>query len=129
MSSIGNVKKIMKQEHFNANKGGSAVTFFMKKHPEIMDIVRNFMMKFPCFEKESEVLSWLQNGLKICKCLNCGKRLTYTNSRKGRPVACSKECSKSEVCRKRKNTLRIQKIVENHGSNVNPFSTKEVKQK
>ena len=119
----------MEQEHFNANKGGSVITFFMKKYPEIMDVVRNFMMKFPCFEKESEVLSWLQNGLKIRKCLNCGKRLTYTNTRKGRSVACSKECSKSEVCRKRKNELRIQKIVENHGSNINPFSTKEVKQK
>ena len=126
---MGNIKRIMKQEHFNANKGGSAITYFMKKHPEIMKTVKDFMVKFPCFEKESEVLSWLQNGLKIRKCLNCGKRLTYTNTRKGRSVACSKECSKSEVCRKRKNELRIQKIIENHGSNINPFSTEKVKQK
>lgn len=129
MSSIGKIKRIIIKENFNANKGGSAISTFMKKHPEIKKYLTEFIQKFPCFEKETEVLAWLKNGMKIRKCINCGKRLTYRNTQKGRSVACSKECSKSEVCRKRKNELRIQKIIENHGENINPFAREDVKDK
>lgn len=129
MSSIGQIKKTIIKECFNANKGGSAITSFMKKHPEIKEYLKTFIQKFPCFEKESEVLAWLKNGMKIRKCLNCGKRLTYRNTQKGSSVSCSIECSKSEICRKRKNELRIKKIIENHGENVNPFSKEDVKEK
>lgn len=129
MSSIGQIKKTIIKEGFNANKGGSAITSFMKKHPEIKEYLKTFIHKFPCFEKESEVLAWLKNGMKIRKCLNCSKRLTYRNTQKGSSVACSIECSKSEICRKRKNELRIKKIIENHGENVNPFSKEDVKEK
>ena len=111
MSSIGQIKKTIIKEGFNANKGGSAITSFMKKHPEIKEYLKTFIQKFPCFEKESEVLAWLKNGMKIRKCLNCGKRLTYRNTQKGSSVACSIECSKSEICRKRKNTkIKFRKM-------------------
>lgn len=35
MSSIGKIKRIIINENFNANKGGSAISVFVKKHPEI----------------------------------------------------------------------------------------------
>ena len=130
MSKINDIRKTMKKENFNANKGGSAISSFLKRHPEIVSYIENnFMKKFPCFEKTSEVLSWIQNKLKIRKCLNCGKRLTYTNSRKGGSVACSKECSKSEICRKHKNDSRIKSIVDKCGEYINPFQTNAVKEK
>ena len=130
MSTLYKIKMVMKAEKFNANKGGSAISYFMKRHPEIVSYLRDdFMKRFPCFEKESEVLSWIQNGLKIKRCLNCGKRLTYTNSRKGGSVACSKECSKSEICRKHKSDNRVKSIVEKCGEYVNPFQMDWVKEK
>ena len=127
MSTLSDIKKVMKKESFNANKGGSAITYFLKRHPEIIKFLDAFMIQFPCFEKHSEVLSWLQNKMKIVKCLNCGKRLTYTNSRKGGSVSCSKECSKSEICRKHKNSLRLASMEAN--GKVNPFATEAVKAK
>lgn len=130
MSAIYKIKLVMEKEKFNANKGGLAISYFMKRHPEIVSYLRDdFMKKFPCFEKESEVLSWIQNKLRIKKCLNCGKRLTYTNSRKGSSVACSKECSKSEICRKHKNESRVKAIVDKCGEYINPFQMDYVKEK
>lgn len=128
MSTLTNIKKIMKAEHFNANKGGSAITYFLKRHPEICVFLDDFLIKFPSFQKYSEVLSWLQNNLKIVKCLNCKKRLTYTQSRKG-VVSCSLECSKSKICREHKNIARINKMILNGTNLVNPFAREEVKQK
>ena len=118
----------MLKERLNANKGGSAITFFLKRHPEITKFLDTFILHFTCFEKHSEVLSWLQNNIKIKKCLNCGKRLTYTNSRKGSSVACSKECSKSKICREHKNFTRL-KSMEANGNSTNPFAREDVKLK
>lgn len=128
MSTLSNIKKIMKAEKFNPNKGGSAITYFLKRHSEFCLFLDKFLALFPCFEKYSEVLSWLQNDLKIAKCLNCKKRLTYTQSRKG-VISCSKECTKSKICREHKNDARLAKMIVNGTNMVNPFAREDIKQK
>ena len=65
MSTLSNIKNIMKAEKFNPNKGGSAITYFLKRHSEFCIFLDKFLAVFPYFEKYSEVLSWLQNDLKI----------------------------------------------------------------
>lgn len=126
MSILTNIKKVMKAEKFTTTNGGSVISAFLKKHPEFQKFIDNFIIKFSCFEKSSDVLSWLSRDIKITKCLNCGKRLTYRNTCKGR-ISCSKSCGKSKICREHKNKSRLA-TMEKLGK-VNPFSTSECKAK
>ena len=106
MSSFTNIKKLMKAEKFSSANGGSAISSFLKRHPDVARQVDEIMLRFPFFEKSSEVLAWLSRGVKITKCLSCGKRLTYRNTVKGR-ISCSKSCGKMKVCREHKNQARL----------------------
>lgn len=126
MSTLTNIKKIMKVENFTTANGGSAISAFLKKHPEFQKFIDNFILRFPIFEKRSDVLSWLSRNIKISKCLNCGKRLTYRNTCKG-SISCSKSCAKSKICREHKNQSRLE-TMEKLGK-VNPFATEECKTK
>ena len=126
MSTLTNIKSIMKAENFTTNNGGSVVSAFLKKHVEFKEFINNFILKFPIFEKPSDVLSWLSRDIKIAKCLNCGKRLTFKNSCKGH-ISCSKSCSKSKTCKEHKNQSRLA-TMEKLGK-INPFNTNECKAK
>ena len=106
MSSFINIKKLMKAEKFSSANGGSAISSFLKRHPDVARQVDEIMLRFPFFEKSSEVLAWLSRGVKITKCLSCGKRLTYRNTVKGR-ISCSKSSGKMKVCREHKNQARL----------------------
>jgi hypothetical protein len=110
----------MKKEKVNALLGGKVVSSFLKRHQEIVPILENFIIKFPCFKKVTEVLAWLQNGVKIKKCIVCGKRIDYQNSKREKALFCSMACRKTE----KGNEIWKSKI-----TTENPFSREDVKEK
>lgn len=118
------IKKLIKDEKLNANKGGCAITYFLKRHKDVNDFLSKFIERYTCFEKVSDVLAWLKSGLKIKKCLNCGKRLSYRSTKKGN-LYCSLTCSTSQTGK----IIKSQKIKESLNGKPNPFQLEEVKKK
>ena len=120
MSSIGQIKNLMKKERVNALLGGKVVSSFLKRHPEIVPVLESFIQKFQCFKKTTEILAWLQNDVKIKKCVICGKRIDYQKGKRDEALFCSMSCRKTE----KGNNIWKSKI-----SSDNPFSREEVKEK
>lgn len=130
MSSISKIKNLMKKERVNASLGGKVVSSFLKKHPEIISTLENFIQKFPCFKKTTEVLSWLYSGLKIKKCVVCGTRIDYNKGKRDESLFCSMKCRKS----KEGNDIWKEKlkssITQKYGKDItNVFQRKDVKEK
>lgn len=110
----------MKKENTNALLGGKVVSSFLKRHPEVYHSLIKFIHNFPCFKKPTEVLSWLQNGVKIKKCAVCGKRIDYQKGKRNESLFCSMNCRKTE----RGNEIWKSKI-----QTENPFTRTDVKEK
>lgn len=120
MSSIGTIKNLMRKERVNALLGGKVISSFLKRHPEIVPVLNNFVQKFPCFKKTTEVLAWLQNDVKIKKCVICGKRIDYQKGKRHEALFCSMDCRKTE----KGNEIWKSKITSD-----NPFTREDVKEK
>lgn len=120
MSSIGQIKNLMRKEKVNALLGGKVISSFLKRHSEIVPILDSFIIKFPCFKKITEVLAWLQNDIKIKKCVVCGKRIDYQKGKRDEALFCSMFCRKTE----KGNEIWKSKI-----TSENPFSREEIKEK
>lgn len=120
MSSIGQIKNLMRKEKVNALLGGKVISSFLKRHSEIVPILDDFIVKFPCFKKVTEVLAWLQNDIKIKKCVVCGKRIDYQKGKRDEALFCSMSCRKTE----KGNEIWKSKI-----TSENPFSRDEIKEK
>lgn len=120
MSKIGNIKKIMKKENVNASLGGKVVSSFLKRHPEIVSELENFINHFPCFKKITEVLAWLQNNIKIKKCVICGNRIDYQKGKRDESLFCSMKCRKSP---------KGNEIWKSTIKSDNPFTREEIKEK
>lgn len=131
MSKLNDINKLMKKEKVNPIRGGIGIIYFLRRHPEINEYLQNFIIKFPCFEKVGEVLAWIQNDVKIKKCPNCKKRLTYNRSKSSHTVSCgNKSCSSSDICRKHRNETLKRTMENKFGEGItNVFQLEEVKQK
>ena len=120
MSLISNIKKLMKKENVNASLGGKVVSSFLKRHPEIIPVLDNFIIKFPCFKKTTEVLAWLYTGIKIKKCVVCGNRIDYQKGKRDESLFCSMKCRKSQ---------KGNEIWKSTIKSDNPFTREDVKEK
>ena len=85
----------MRKEKVNALLSGKVVSSFLKIHSEIVSVLENFIVKFPCFKKITEVLVWLQNGVKIKKWVVCGKRIDYQKGKRDEALFCFKKIKTS----------------------------------
>lgn len=120
----------MKKEKVNAIHGGNSVTSFLKRHSEYIAYLENFITKFPSFKKITEVLAWLQNGVRIKKCIICGKRISYTNSKNSSSLYCSRKCRFNETAVKKAHEKLTKSLQEKYGENVtNIFQVQSVKDK
>ena len=117
---MGKIKNLMRKEKVNASLGGKVISSFLKRHPEIVPVLDGFILKFPCFKKTTEVLAWLQNDVKIKKCIVCGKRIDYQKGKRDEALFCSMSCRKTE----KGNEIWKSKVLSD-----NPFSREDVKEK
>lgn len=110
----------MRKEKVNASLGGKVISSFLKRHPDLEHFLEQFIIKFPCFKKTTEVLAWLQNDVKIKKCVICGRRIDYQKGKRDEALFCSMRCRKT----KSGNEIWKSKI-----TSTNPFMREDVKQK
>lgn len=120
MSLLYKVNKLLKKEKVSALLGGKVVSSFLKRHPEIISPLEDFIQKFPCFTKITQVIAWLQNDVEIKKCKVCGKRIDYEKGKRDKSLFCSMACRKSE----KGNEIWKSKI-----KSTNPFSREDIKEK
>jgi hypothetical protein len=130
MSTINGIRKLMIKEKVNASLGGKVVSSFIKRHPEIIPTLENFIQKFPCFKKTTEVLSWLYSGLKIKKCIVCGTRIDYNKGKRNESLFCSMKCRKSKEGNEIWKEKLESSLKKKYGEGVtNVFQREDVKEK
>ena len=130
MSKINNIKKLMQKEKVNASLGGRVVSSFLKRHPEIIKDLENFIERFPCFKKITEVLAWLYTGLEIKKCIVCGTRIDYNKGKRDESLFCSMKCRKSKEGNDVWKEKLKSSIEKKYGEGViNVFQREDVKEK
>lgn len=130
MSKVNKIKKLMKKEKVNASLGGKVVASFLKRHPEIISDLEDFIIKFPCFKKITEVLAWLYTGLKIKKCVVCGNRIDYNKGKREESLFCSMKCRKSTEGNGIWKEKQLASLEKKYGKGItNVFQQEDIKEK
>lgn len=141
--SYNNKEKRMKKRQViisyfeGRNLNPNTIRNFLIKNPEIKELCTKIVQRFPEYENELRLIKCIVLGIKLRKCIICGKTLTYKSSING-ALYCSYKCSsqansekwkrlsdeeKANIFKKRENTY-----LERFGT-THPMKNENVKQK
>ena len=92
------------------NLNPNTIRNFLIKHPEIKNLCTKIIQRYPEYQNEIRLIKCIVLGIKLRRCIVCGKTLTYKSSISG-ISCCSYKCSLKIQSEKRKNLSDEEKTL------------------